>query len=319
MKSIALAAATFFAAVSSAGAAFTTVVSFGDSLSDAGNLRNATFGLVPGGPGYSNGRFSNGNVWVQNLGPKLGAPAPSASSSGGTDFAFGNATSGTDQTILTITIPSVRTQINGWAGANAPTSGQLFTVLGGANDLFAALGSGQPSAVQVAAAALAATNIAEGARTLANDGATNILVANLPDLGLVPRFRGSAQQSQATLLSDTFNATLAASLATIVNPGVRIYALDLDALFDQAIANPAAFGLTNVTTPAYTNDTGFLGFSGNGTAVADPSGYLFWDDVHPTATGHALVANAAFALIPEPASLALFAGVALLIARRRRA
>lgn len=59
---------------------------------------------------------------------------------------------------------------------------------------------------------------------------------------------------------------------------------------------PAAHGLTNVTDSAYTGDT----------AVADPSGCLFWDTVHPTTKGHALIAQAAYALDPEPATTMLF-------------
>ena len=57
------------------------------------------------------------------------------------------------------------------------------------------------------------------------------------------------------------------------------------------------------------------------TPCANPSQYLFWDDQHPTAAGHAIVADAALALLaPEPGSLTLIgAGLfALVFIGRRR-
>ncbi len=75
-------------------ATFPTIYVFGDSLSDAGNDWNATDRLLPISPPYSFGRFSNGAVWVQELGTGIGAGAIRASLTGGTDFAFGGAESG---------------------------------------------------------------------------------------------------------------------------------------------------------------------------------------------------------------------------------
>lgn len=41
---------------------------FGDSLSDTGNVFNASGGLIPPDPPYSQGRFSNGDIWVDFVG-----------------------------------------------------------------------------------------------------------------------------------------------------------------------------------------------------------------------------------------------------------
>jgi len=49
----------------------------------------------------------------------------------------------------------------------------------------------------------------------------------------------------------------------------------------QTINDPAEYGFTNVTTPCLTSAG----------ACAEPSGYLFWDHVHPTTQGHALLAE----------------------------
>src|SRR5262245_1866124 len=74
---------------------FSNLVVFGDSLSDVGNISNATFGTNPG-PYYWNGRFSNGPVYTETLATGLGLPAMARSTAGGNDYAYGGAqTTGT--------------------------------------------------------------------------------------------------------------------------------------------------------------------------------------------------------------------------------
>jgi phospholipase/lecithinase/hemolysin len=51
-------------------------------------------------------------------------------------------------------------------------------------------------------------------------------------------------------------------------------------LFNQIIASPSTYSLTNVTA------------SSQGIAV-DPDTYLFWDDLHPTTHGHNILATTA--------------------------
>ena len=70
---------------------YPAIYSFGDSLSDVGNVDLATGGIEPASP-YVDGQFSNGPVWAQDLAGKLGLPALIPSLAGGTDYAFGGAT-----------------------------------------------------------------------------------------------------------------------------------------------------------------------------------------------------------------------------------
>ncbi|MFY7942566.1 MAG: SGNH/GDSL hydrolase family protein, partial [Burkholderiaceae bacterium] len=61
-----------------AHAGFTSMVVFGDSLSDTGNVRSLTSAFSP--PAFPNfsgapGRFSDGPVWVETVAAGLGVPS----------------------------------------------------------------------------------------------------------------------------------------------------------------------------------------------------------------------------------------------------
>ena len=269
----------------------TSIVVYGDSLSDNGNLFART-GQPP--PPYFDGRFSNGPVAVEDLAASLAVPL--------IDFAFGGATTGvgdladggTQTTLGVAGIPGMLRQEQLTLAAVtpiAPTS--LFVVWGGANDF--AVGS----------ASVAAADEVSIVNALLGIGATHILVPGLPDLGRVPSLPFGTP-AQATAFTLAFNQALMTSLPT----GATYF--DTFGLFDNIVANPAAYGLSNVTDSCL-----------NGAVVcANPDQYLFWDDVHPTAAADAIVAEQfanAVAPVPEPATLVLTAlGLAGVIARYRR-
>ena len=79
---------------------FSTIILFGDSLSDTGNVFHATSAVpgtaaIPISPPYFRGRFANGPMWIEELANALGLQiAPSLD--GGTNFAFGGALTGAD-------------------------------------------------------------------------------------------------------------------------------------------------------------------------------------------------------------------------------
>src|SRR5690349_5042140 len=90
------------------GASIDQIVAFGDSLSDTGNVSIATVGQFPG-DNYAPGRFTNGpnttpttngplGLWVEQLAARLGVPDPQPylALSGGTNYAFASATTGSN-------------------------------------------------------------------------------------------------------------------------------------------------------------------------------------------------------------------------------
>ncbi len=304
------------------------IEAFGDSLSDAGNVFIGSGGTIPGPP-YSAGRFSNGNVWVQDLSLALGLGPLTPSLAGGTDYAFGDAQSGT--TLFNNASPLDLTgaigQIGQFAAANpgGADPNALYAIWIGANDLNAIPGTATPA--QIAAdLGLIAGNIDSAIGTLAGMGAKKFLVVDVADLGKTPDAiaSGPAGVAAASAISGLFNNLLVngagpvPSLAAIATgAGIDINVLDSYGLLDEITSDPAAYGLTDVTDPCLTGEVNFVG----GTPCATPNQYLFWDGDHPTAAGNALVADAALAVVatPEPASL-LLSGIALagLFLLRRR-
>jgi lysophospholipase L1-like esterase len=204
-------------------------------------------------------------------------------------FAYGGAqTSGTGG-LTGAFIRDIDEQVDQFLAARTADPNALFVVFAGSNDVVA----GQSNAnIPVA-------SLAEDIGRLVTAGARNFLVPNLPLLGHAPRFNHSSgtvatYNNRAT----QFNAALAMMLDNleISNPLLAINRLDVAALFSEALANPAGFGLTNVTDAAAPGlEPGDSSYDANQIAP-NANEYLFWDDLHPTATVHSILAQRALSL-----------------------
>jgi hypothetical protein len=84
------------------------------------------------------------------------------------------------------------------------------------------------------------------------------------------------------------------------NSSLTIHHLDVAALFSQAIADPAAFGLTNVSDSAAPGLVAGDSSYNTSLIVPNPNQYLFWDDLHPTQTVHAELAQYALEQLMLP-------------------
>ena len=290
------------------GSRYTSVVVFGDSLSDTGNvahLTQAKYGIRVPGPvaDYTDGRFTDGfdtlpaartdtGVWVEQLAGLLPAhPAVKDSLDGGRNYAFGFARTigGTDPLTFgqgnaySVTIDNVGQQITDYLATRPHiTSGTLFVLWSGAIDVLNASGPGDI----VDAAIHQAVNI----QRLIDAGATDFLVLNLPPLGLTPRLNTlPALAASANEGAQIFNSTLSVNLDILpwLNWGrrLRIHRVDVNRLVTDVVAHPVSFGLMNVHEMA------------QGNFVVNPDTYLFWDDLHPTTQGHEIIAVAALKVV----------------------
>lgn len=275
---------------------YSAVYAFGDSLSDVGNLYALSLHTVPAAP-YVGGHFSNGAVWVQDLAAQLGLASPQPSVFGGTGFAYGGAETGADplHPASSIDLPSQLAQFA--TSRPAQVGNALYTLSIGANDVFNAVGAyaANPT-IAVADVGQAVTNETSFIASLAVLGVRNLVVLNVPDLGKTPMetARGAATSQVASSLSKLYDSELSAALSSLAaRDHLSVHLVDAYSLLDSGIANPAAYGLTNVTQPVWTGNyynplSGTLNAKG-----AAQNGYLFFDSIHPTATGHAIIANAA--------------------------
>ncbi len=281
-------------------ASFTEIYVFGDSLSDPGNLFAATGNSFPPSPPYSQGRFSNDRLWIEYLTEDLGATT--------NNYAFAGATTGSDNTIFPNLI-GLEQQITKFQTTNSIANPEaLYVVWAGSNDYLGA-GVTDPS--------VPVGNLATSITTLAEYGAENFLVVNLPDLGKLPGTNSSDFSSSLTALANAHNSGLDAVLNGLsLSYDIDIYDVDVSSLFTEAISTPSSFGFTNVTDACLTATS----------ICSNPNEYLFWDDLHPTTAAHELIGDLAAERlnsqpVPEPNSglgiLALSALGAGAIAKRK--
>jgi outer membrane lipase/esterase len=278
--------------------AFTNQYTFGDSLSDNGNAFAASGGTVNATAPYFGGRWSNGRVFAEQLGNTLavGAAAP-ASVKSSMGFAFGGATA--IPALSAVPFPPLAAQIQLFQSHSVTIQRtDLFTVWMGANDIMNT--AAQPTtftnpAAMDAAGANAARSTVGSLQTLVALGAKNILVLNMPDIGLTPSGLSSGAGAFLTRGSMAYNAEFDASLRTLAASAadVAITRIDAAALIAQMQRDYKLLGFANATSglilPASTGGGG------------DPNGYVFFDGIHPSARTHALLANIVLeALNPEP-------------------
>lgn len=291
--------------VAASASTFSGMYVFGDSLSDNGNLYAATSSLlgsgVPAAP-YYNGRFSNGPVAAEDI-----ANSMIVGGSTGSDFhdlAYGGATSGignysdygTPGGSGLFGLPGLTREVSNYtSGAGIADPNALYMVWAGPNDYVA-------GSIDYA---LAASNVSSAVQSLLDIGARNILVPNMPDLSKTPDYFGDTGAQDFAV---GFNNLLSADLYGLNTGGANVTQFDTFGLFNNVLADPSAYGFSNVTDPCYTG--GYFGMSSSDTICSNPDSYLFWDHFHPTAAGHQLLADAMAASlapspVPVPASLLL--------------
>ncbi|WP_109126229.1 autotransporter domain-containing protein [Dyella sp. C11] len=346
---------------------FDSVVVFGDSLSDAGNISLATNPAIQPPLEFTT---NPGAVTVQNVASHYGYGL-TASLTGGTDYAWGGAGVLTNSPGTPSAVPTITTQVNAYLAGGKFDSKALYSIWGGANDIFyaaTAAGAGAtaqqliqanvaqqvqalqnagyppsviaqqlPAITQAVTAAVtqqvlaaagvsgfqtadqAAANVAAAAQQevkligqMQAAGAKNILVFNLPNIGLTPSAleQGASAASSLTSLSLVFNGTLNAGIAQL---GKGIVPVDTFSLLNEVIANPGKYGFTNVTNEACGVGSSSVqcGPVGSGLPYTYAAGtnqtYLFADGVHPTTAADVMLGQYVVSILSAPGYASLLA------------
>ena len=191
------------------------------------------------------------------------------------------------------------------------------------------LASGQAGLAQVGGAymvALADKFYASIKTSALDKGAERILLLNTPGITNTPRFQmvlggiaaaygggatGAGARAQSEALFKSWVEAFNSRLATLVANDKRVVLVDFYTAFNDQIANPAQYGLTNVTTPACP----ITGMGSDGlplynfqtctaaalSAMTPPAGatggsnwwqtYAFSDGFHPTPLGYQLMSQ----------------------------
>ena len=308
---------------------FNDIFVFGDSLSDTGNNRSkvpfGSFAPIANFVGYgSNGRFSNGPVWHEYLADALGLPLATNSESGGNNYAFAGAEVNNDPGILGTTsgILVQETLYNNDLAGSA-NANDLYITWAGGNDMRGLAGVADP----IAAINAQLDSFVGVMSRLVGNGVGTLLVPNLPDLGLIPEFAGSANRAAATAVSEAWNIGLEQRLISLsTTTSASIFYLDVFGIFGSVLDGTAvASGITNTTDQCRSVSDNFI----TETACNNADTFLFWDEIHPTTAAHKFLGLEAFALlssgnsvraVPEPAVIWLMLlGLGAIVGRRATA
>lgn len=317
----------------SAATSYSSLVSFGDSLSDVGTYKVDKVALLGGGK-YTVNSATDKN-WTELLAAQLGLPAPCAAQTGLNGSYFNAAVTNHDACLNyaqggsrvtnpigpgneyipdsaalgQLTVP-IATQISNHLTkvGGSFTGNELVTVMAGGNDVFMNLGAVGIGQIQpadaVTAMGTAAVELSTYIKTyLTGKNAKKVLVLNIPDIKGTPfgQSQSPATQGLIDLMVSTFNAQLKTGLQG--TPGVLL--IDAYAASKDEVANPSQYGLSNVTGTAcrlsYPNPdpqvnplNSSLVCNATNVVAGDVSHYLFADTVHPTPYGYQLMSQLVF-------------------------
>ncbi len=295
-------------ALGCAGAAqaqqFSSFVVFGDSLSDTGNIAAAQ-GLPAGNSFTTN----PDPVAAQIIAAAFGLPS-GPSLAGGPNFAWGGACVNATGLCLNA-VPNIPAQVTQYLALNGGRAdpNALYSIWGGANDIFATL-TLAPANAQANTVAAATAYVQQIGRLQAA-GARYVVVYNLPNLGATPQFAGPSAGS-VSQITVVYNSALTAGLATL---GDGIIPINTFGLISEISLNPGLYGFTNITGQAcgVGSSSVACGPAGSGLPFTYAAGtnntWLFADGVHPTGAAHAILGSVVLSTIAAPIQMS-YAGEA---------
>ena len=294
---------------------FSSVVVFGDSLSDSGNWAS-TQSLPPGTSFTTN----PDPVWAEIVAREFGNDGKNFLA-GGSNFAWGGACANPSGICSRSSqVADISQQITEHLDGGRADPDALYMIWAGGNDIeaIATAAAGEslsptevPGEIRGAVGAL----LGQQVRQLSTAGARFIVVLTVPDPGRTPLAAGQSMtaRGQLSLLAQSFNQGIRDSLQE-KSPGPIF--VDVAALADEVFKDPDAYGFTRPqgtacqrgNSPAGPgSDSLFCGPTADGYAAApdESETYFFADGLHPSGASHELIANAVLATISAPLQVAM--------------
>jgi phospholipase/lecithinase/hemolysin len=292
---------------SAAQSPYSGIVVFGTSLSDPGNAfaLTGTQGLppdftlsflnVPSAP-YAKGghHFSDGATWIEQYARTINLADSVKAAFATTDPRVSNYAVGGARARAVGGVP-LPTQVGAFlsrTGGVAPSSA-LYVIEMGGNDLRDALTASLMNQDPFAVLDDAVASIDANIRILHDKGAREFLVWTAPNIGTAPAILmlGAQASAGATQLSGYFNYKLQLKLATLRTQLADGYfgVFDSFSIVNGIISDKDSYGLTNVNTACVALNEPFT--------CQNPGDFLFWDGIHPTKAGHAILAQKAADII----------------------
>lgn len=307
------------------------IIVFGDSLSDNGNIYELTkrasrvipnLAPTPKSPPYYDGRFTNGQVWVEHLAQMYRVPL--------LDYAFGGSWAEPYYDSHHIFPFGLATQVYMYLGDAADDMQKdkhLFVIWSGGNDY--AKGRDQVEY----ATSNTVLSIRKQIEYLINAGARQFLVVTLPDLGVVPGVvkKGKKLSNNVSQLTRLHNQKLIRmiKLEKKAFPNVNFAFFNATNHMNNVVAYPDRYHIKNTQDPCYKkentavkSDTNYQqaveaaakvnlqiednlslqtvftnSMSAENSVCMNPDEYLFWDEIHPTRKMHQMLANEVFHIL----------------------
>jgi phospholipase/lecithinase/hemolysin len=254
---------------------FDTIISFGDSNTDTGNVYHLTNHTWPIVPPYFQGRFSNGLVWIEKFGI-----------SNIKNYAYGGAT--TDNDLIqgytasdTKPVPGIRQQIliylNETNKLNRKFARTLYVIWAGGNDYYFNK-TLSPSTV--------VDSILNGAKDLLKIGVKHLLIVNQSPVQTMPFVQTQEQVVYYTQRATYHNNNLSIGITKLDynRQEISLYLFDIYSLILKIIANNSLNTKDNCWNTV------------NGTILilcSNPESYVYIDQYHFTARMHELIGNSA--------------------------
>lgn len=273
----------------------TKLLVFGDSLSDPGNLNKLTQGAALPARVFYKSRFSNGPIWPDYVSSSLNWTLD--------NFAVGLAETRSGGSMGEADIPSLLQQISQnkselkkmdfastlvviWAGPQNYIKNAVKAQDANQNPVNALLEKQVKNAI---------SDIQDGIEDLKDIGFRQFVIGTMPELGGLNRNpKDPPKASDATLYAITaaHNTALRNMIKDLPKemPEVNVTIFQAFEINQKTNENPKTYGFNRLDAPCYVGNLQGR-YDGVKAFCTDPSGYKYWEYVHPNSKMHCVYAS----------------------------